>query len=67
VAVSGLWDWSFPPLTERLVLVPGGLSPALAALAVRFGVELSFAQASALLALATGTVVSPSTIQRPTE
>lgn len=57
----------FSPLTERLALVPGTLSPALAELAVQFGTELPFARASALLALATGTVVSEATIRRLTE
>lgn len=47
--------------------MPGTLSPALAALAVQFGTELPFARASTLLAAATGTVVSPSSIQRLTE
>lgn len=57
----------FSPLTERLALVPGTLSPALAELAVRFGLAVPFAEASELLALATGTTVSASTIQRLTE
>lgn len=57
----------FPPLSERLALVPGTLSPGLAALAVQFGTELPFGRASTLLAAATGTVVSPSTIRSLTE
>lgn len=48
-------------------LILGAVSPALAALAVQLGVTLPFTQASALLAQATGTVVSEATIRRLTE
>lgn len=57
----------FFPLGERLALVPGSLSPALAELAVRFGAELPFGRAAQLLAAATGTPVPVATIQRLTE
>lgn len=57
----------FSPLSERLALVPGTLSPALAALAVQLGLEVSFGRASTLLSAATGTVVSAPTIRRLTE
>ncbi len=57
----------FSPLSERLALVPGSLSPALAALAVQFGRALPFGRASTLLVAATGTEVSPSTLRRLTE
>lgn len=57
----------FSPLSERLALVPGTLSPALAALAVQFGLELPFARASTLLEAATGTAVSAASIRRLTE
>lgn len=57
----------FPPLAERLALVPGSLSPALAELAVQFGAEVPFDRAARLLVAATGTAVPAATIQRLTE
>lgn len=57
----------FSPLAEHLALVPGQLSPALAALAVRFGLTCSFPRAAALLTAACGTRVSADTVRRLTE
>ena len=57
----------FFPLAERLALVPGQLSPALAALAVRFGLACPFGRAAELLAAACGTRISPDTVRRLTE
>jgi hypothetical protein len=57
----------FFPLAERLALVPGQLSPALAALAVRFGLTCPFQRAAKLLTAACGTRVSPDTVRRLTE
>lgn len=47
--------------------MPGRLSPALAELAVQFGLALPFAQAAHLLTAATGTPVSEATVRRLTE
>ncbi|MGC4105003.1 MAG: hypothetical protein QM753_01455 [Thermomicrobiales bacterium] len=58
---------SFPPLGERLGLVPGTLAPWLAELAVQFGTETSFARAASLLSQATRTRISPDTVRRLTE
>jgi hypothetical protein len=57
----------FSPLSERLQVLPGGLSPALVDLAVRFGTQLPFAKAAELLSAACGTVVSHDTVRRLTE
>lgn len=57
----------FFPLSERLALLPGTLSPAIAALVVQFGLELPFERASVLLAAATGVRVSAATVRRMTE
>jgi hypothetical protein len=50
-----------------LQLLPGGLSPAVAALAVRFGTQLPFAKAAELLNAACGTRVTHDTVRRLTE
>jgi len=47
--------------------VPGWLSPALAALAVQFGLECSFGRAAQLLTAACGPHVSHDTVRRVTE
>jgi hypothetical protein len=57
----------FPPLGERLQVLPGGLSPALVHLVVRFGTQLPFAKAAELLTAACGTVVPHDTVRRLTE
>jgi hypothetical protein len=57
----------FSPLAERLALVPGQLSPTLAALAVRFGLTGPFQRAATLLSAACGTRVSADTVRRLTE
>lgn len=57
----------FPPLADQLALVPGQLSPALAALAVRFGLTCPFERAATLLTAACGTRVSADTVRRLTE
>lgn len=57
----------FPPLAERLALVPGGLSPALGHLAVQFGTQMPFAPAARLLSLACGTQVTHDMVRRLTE
>ncbi len=50
-----------------MALLPGTLSPAIAALVVQFGLELPFERASVLLAAATGVRVSAATVRRMTE
>lgn len=57
----------FSPLAERLALVPGQLSPAMAQLAVQFGTQLPFAAAARLLSAACGTRVPHDTVRRLTE
>jgi hypothetical protein len=57
----------FSPLAEQLALVPGQLSPALAALAVRFGLTCPFQRAASLLTAACGTRLSADTVRRLTE
>jgi hypothetical protein len=57
----------FSPLAEHLALVPGHLSPALAALAVRFGLSGPFERAATLLTAACGTRISADTVRRLTE
>jgi hypothetical protein len=57
----------FSPLGERLRLIPGRLSPAMVALAVRFGTHLPFAKAAELLNAACGTTVTHDTVRRLTE
>lgn len=57
----------FSPLAERLALVPGHLSPAMAHLAVQFGTHLPFAAAARLLSAACGTRVPHDTVRRLTE
>ena len=47
--------------------MPGRLSPAIAALAVRFGTQLPFAKATELLNAACGTTVTHDTVRRLTE
>lgn len=48
-------------------VLPGGFSPALAHLAVRFGTQLPFAKAADLLTAACGTLVPHDTVRRLTE
>jgi hypothetical protein len=57
----------FSPLAEQLALVPGHLSPSLAALAVRFGLTCPFQRAATLLSAACGTRLSADTVRRLTE
>lgn len=57
----------FPPLADQLALVPGQLSPALAALAVRFGLTCAFDRAATLLTAACGTRITHDTVRRLTE
>ena len=58
---------SFPPLSERLGLVPGTLSPWVAELAVQYGSTCSFATAARLLNQALRTRISDDTVRRVTE
>ncbi len=57
---------AFPPLRETLAVLPGRLSPRLAELAVRFGLEMPFVKAATMLEAALGTPVSHDTIRRLT-
>jgi hypothetical protein len=57
----------FSPLGERLQLLPGAWSPAIVALAVRFGTQLPFATAAELLHAACGTSLTHDTVRRLTE
>lgn len=56
----------FSPLGEQLQLLPGVWSPAIVALAVRFGTQLPFAKAAALLNAACGTTLTHDTVRRLT-
>lgn len=58
---------SFPPLSDRLGLLPGSLTPSLAELAIQFGVEVSFARAADLLGRAIHTRISPDVVRRVTK
>lgn len=58
---------SFPPLSDRLGLVPGSLAPGLAELAIQHGAALSFAQGADLLGRATRTRISADTVRRLTK
>lgn len=57
----------FSPLGERLQVLPGAWSPAIVALAVRFGTQLPFATAAELLNAACGTTLTHDTVRRLTE
>lgn len=56
----------FSPLGDALHVVPGHFSPAMIRLMIRFGTEMPYATASALLAEACGLTVSHDTIRRYT-